>query len=121
MKVDFAHYPHKRIEKGKVINQVDVDSLLDIAVNKLLSVIQRREVKDFVDLYFLLKTFTIWDLLRGIEVKFSFETEPFLIADDFIEVEQFTSLPRMIKPLTLSELKVFFRERAIEVGKKMVE
>ena len=54
LKLDFAYYPYKRIETGNLVEGINVDSLLDIAINKLLTISQRDEVKDFVDLYFLL-------------------------------------------------------------------
>ncbi len=116
VKVDFAYYPYKQVEKGKVIDGVTVDSLADIAINKLLTVEQRLEVKDFVDLYYLLQKFTIGDLLAGVKVKFHLEIDPFVLASDFLKVEGFDFLPNMIKPLTLDQLQAYFTKRAKEVG-----
>lgn len=121
LKVDFARYPYKRLEKGLTIDNLEIDSLLDIAVNKLLTITQRTDVKDFVDLYFLLRKFTIWDLTPGVKVKFNIEIEHFLLGADFLKVEDFDFLPRMIVPLTLPDLKEFFREKAKEIGSKSVE
>lgn len=121
LKVDFATYAHKQIEKPKIVEGVAIDSLTDIAVNKLLTVSQRSEIKDFVDLYFLLKKFSIWDLRYGVKIKFNVDIEPLLLAADFLKVENFDVMPRMIKPLTLEELKSFFREKAKEIGAKAVE
>lgn len=117
-KIDFSLYPYKRVEKSKLIDGIAVDSLLDIAINKLLTVEQRTEVKDFVDLYFLLKEYTVWDLLEGVRVKFRVKIEPFIIASDFLKVESFEYLPNMIKPLTLEQLKSFFRQKAKELSAK---
>ena len=78
-------------------------------------------VKDFVDLYYLLKKFTFWDLRKGAKQKFRMNIEPMLIAADFLAVEEFTVLPRMIKPLTLEELKAFFRAQAMKLAKKNIE
>ncbi|MBI2314985.1 nucleotidyl transferase AbiEii/AbiGii toxin family protein, partial [Candidatus Daviesbacteria bacterium] len=50
LKVDFGYYPYQRLKKGKTVDSIDVDSLFDIAVNKLQTIRQRSEVKDFVDL-----------------------------------------------------------------------
>lgn len=120
-KVDFGHYPYKLLEKGQDSDGLMIDSFKDIAVNKFLTVNQRTSVKDFVDLYFLLKKgFTIWDLIYGKEAKFKMETETLLLAEDFLKVDEFETLPRMIKPLTLQELKAFFRKKAIEVGRKAI-
>lgn len=121
LKLDFAYYPYKRLEKGKIFNGISVDSLTDIAVNKLLTITQRTDVKDFVDLFFLLETFTVWDLLEGVRVKFGMKIEPFILSSDFLKVEDFDYLPRMIKPVTLDALKKFFREQAKEIGLKSIE
>jgi predicted nucleotidyltransferase component of viral defense system len=120
IKVDFGHYAYKRIEKNNIIDGLKTDSLTDIAVNKLLTVTQRSNVKDFVDLYFLLDKFTIWDLTEGVRIKFRMELEPYILASNFLKVEDFDFLPKMILPLTLEELKTFFREKAKEMGLKSV-
>lgn len=100
-----------------------VDSLLDIATIKNTTVNQRTDVKDFTDLYFLLiEHFTIWDLLYSTEVKFkNLDIDMTLLAEDLLKIEDFDTLPKMIKPLTLNQLRKFFRRKAMEIGKKSVE
>lgn len=120
LKLDFSYYPYKKIEAGAIIEGIEVDSLLDIAINKLLTVSQRNEVKDFVDLYFLLQKFSVWDLNYGVRKKFKYEIDPILLASDFLKVEDFDYLPRMIKPLTVDGLKSFFREKAKDLGSKSI-
>ena len=121
LKVDFGHYSHKKIEKNNIIEGLKTDSLTDIAVNKLLTVVQRSSIKDFVDLYFLLGKLTVWDLIQGVRIKFRIELEPYILASNFLKVEDFDFLPRMILPLTLKDLKGFFREKAKEMGSKSTE
>lgn len=121
VKVDFVFYPYKNLEPPKLINGIRIDSLFDIAVNKLLMVEQRAEIKDFVDLYFLLQKFTIWDLMAGIKPKFNLAIDPLITASDFLKVEGFDYLPKMIKPLTLEELKLFFIKQAKTLGSKLAE
>lgn len=121
LKVDFSFYPYKRLESGKLTDGIEIDSLFDIAVNKLLVVTQRTEVKDFVDLYFLLKTFTVSDLMVGVKKKFNVELDPFIIAADFLKIEDFDYLPKMIKPLKLKELIEFYRGLSKKLGKKYLE
>lgn len=121
IKIDFNYYPYKRVEKGKKHLGVEIDSLLDIAINKLLIINQREDVKDFVDLYFLLKDFTIWDLIYGVQTKFRREQDIVLISSDFAKVEEFDFLPEMLVPLNLSDLKEFFKQKAIELAKKVTE
>lgn len=121
VKIDFAYYPHRKIEDVVIIGDIKVDSLLDIAVNKLHTVTQRTTVKDFVDLYFLLQKFGMWDLIEGVKIKFKQKIEPFILASDFLKIEDFDYLPRMIKKLSLDELKSFFRQKAKEIGKRSIK
>lgn len=121
LKVDFGYYPYKRLRKGKFIGGFWVDSLFDIAVNKLQTIRQRSEVKDFVDLYFLLKDFTVWDLMEGARVKFRMEPDPYLIAVDFLTVSNFGNLPQMLVPLELKNLQSFYTDLAKKLGGAVVE
>lgn len=120
-KIDFAFYPYKQVKQGQIIDGIRVDSLMDIAINKLLTVEQRAEVKDFVDLYFLLEDFSIWDLLEGVKVKFKLKIDPFILGSDLLKVESFDYLPEMIKPLTLEGLKLFFQEKAKQMTNRSIE
>ncbi len=121
VKVDFAFYPHKQVEKVRMIDGIKVDSLIDIAINKLLTVEQRTEVKDFVDLYFLLQDISIWDLLEGVKVKFGVKIDPFIIGSDLLKVEGFDYLPEMIKPFSLEKLKLFFKQKAKQITGRSIK
>ena len=117
--VDFGHYAYNQIELSrKKYRSMMIDSLRDIASNKLFTINQRTDAKDFVDLYFLLRDhYTVWDLIYSAEKKFQHVGfDLLLLAQDLLKVEDFTSLPRMIKPLTLLQLKQFFRKEAKKLG-----
>lgn len=116
VKIDFVFYPYKVIENQQDFEGVLTDSLFDIGVNKLLMVEQRSEIKDFVDLFFILKKYTVWNLLAGIKPKFNLEVDNLVLASDFLKVEDFDYLPEMIKPLDINNLKDFFRELAKSLG-----
>ncbi len=120
LKLDFGYYPYQKIKGAVLVEGISTDSLTDIAVNKLLTVTQRNTVKDFVDLYYLLPTFTIGDLMEGVKNKFNTKIDPYILASDFLKVEDFDYLPKMIKPLTLEELKTYFSNRAKEIGKRYI-
>lgn len=121
IKVDFAYYPYKRLKKGIQVNGVDVDNIRDIATNKLHTITSRTEVKDFVDLYFLLKEFTLWDLIYGVKEKFRIELDLFWLGSDFLKVEKFEVLPKMLVPLKLKDLQDFFKEKAKQIGMRVVK
>ena len=49
------------------------------------------------------------------------ELDIILISSDFAKVEKFDFLPKMLVPLKLSELKDFFKQKAIELAKRAIE
>lgn len=121
LKVDFGYYPYKRVKKGEVLDAVEVDSLLDIAVNKLQTIHQRSDAKDFIDLYFLLKDFTVWDLMEGVRVKFRMELDPYIVAADCLKVRNFENLPQMLVPFELKNLQSFYEDLAKKLGMSVVK
>jgi hypothetical protein len=121
LKVDFAKYPYQNLEGPKNFDGVRVDSLFDIAANKLLTINQRTEVKDFVDIYFLSQKFNFWQLKDGVAAKFNIEIDPYLMSLDYMKANTFTNLPNMLKKLDLETLKEFFRKEAKKLSGEEVE
>ena len=120
LKVDVTYFPFRRLSLGEKIDGVVVDSLVDIATNKLMTINQRTEIKDFVDLYFLLQKFTIWDLFAGVETKYRQKFDLLITSSDLMKVEKFDYLPKMILPLDLKTLKNFYRDLAKKIGSTAV-
>lgn len=121
LKLDFNYYPYHRLEKSINVRGLSIDSLLDIATNKLLTINQRTDIKDFVDFYYIEPKFGIWDLIEGVKIKFRYELEPWALSSDLLKVEDFDYLPKMIKPLKLADLKKFYRSLAKKVSARVIE
>jgi hypothetical protein len=51
--LDFAHEPSKPLRPRETVDDVTVDSLLDMHANKVTCLLSRTEPRDLVDLYFL--------------------------------------------------------------------
>jgi hypothetical protein len=88
-----------------------IDSLENITLNKVAAIQGRLDVKDYVDLYLLLKDqpARILSLLAQAAQKDG-SIEPFLWSRLIGDVETFRVLPRMILPLRLEELVAFYRQ-----------
>lgn len=52
LKIDFNYFPSERIERGHVWKGLQIDSLYDIAVNKLETIDLSPRGKDYVDLLY---------------------------------------------------------------------
>ena len=99
-----------------------VDSFEDIAVNKVSAILDRREPKDFVDLYFILKesSFTVDYLMeRAKEKHANFESDEgrLLFAANLHDAGKLEMPPGLVKPVTMQdvqEILVPLAERIIE-------
>lgn len=88
-----------------------VDSLENITLNKITAILGRLDVKDYVDLYLLLKNRPdrIFKLLEEAKQKDG-SLDPFIWSRVIGDVETFRILPRMIVPLELKELVKFYQD-----------
>lgn len=112
LKVEFTKYPFKQLEKVNSFNDARIDSEYDIAVNKLITITDRFDPKDFVDMYFLLQKYTSEKLKEAVLTKFNTKLDPLTIGSSFAKVKMVEALPKMVQPLTIKELKEFFNSEA---------
>src|SRR3989344_6697196 len=54
IKAEFTYYPFSQIEEPKVVENLRIDSLIDIAVNKFFTLYQKPSARHFIDLYLIL-------------------------------------------------------------------
>ncbi len=109
LKVDLVTDVGFRVGVPELIEDFMVDSLKNIAVNKVCCLLGRLEVKDYVDLYFLFKNFQfdIFELLTLGQQKDG-GLDPFVWASLVVDVKRLSHLPQMIKTVTLKEMQDFF-------------
>ena len=106
IKVDIVNYPYPWIENAKLEDNLLLASIKDIAAMKIAAITGRGTKKDFIDLYFLLKRWTLKEILDFYMQKYD-DASMFLALrslsyfDDADENEQ----PEMIKPTKWNEVK----------------
>lgn len=98
--------------------QLYVDNPLDIACNKLSALFDRAEAKDFVDVYFIHQTglMRLEEIIPRAKEK-HIGLEEYWLARSFYRITEVQRLPRMVKPLALDELRVFF----LDYAKRLME
>ncbi len=126
LKIEFAKDVTAMMAPSLIVGNIIIDSFEDIAVNKVCAIMGREppEPKDFVDLFFILKesSYTLDYLVtRAREKEAYFENEEgvLIFATNLLAVDEFTFLPRMIKSLTLQDLKEDLRPRAREIIRRL--
>ena len=74
VKVDMVNYPYLWLDLPIEENGVHIASLKDIAAMKVSEIVNRGTKKDFIDLYTLLQSFTLDDILDMYSRKYSDES-----------------------------------------------
>jgi len=97
LKVDFNYYPFPRIEKGIKYKNISVDSIYDIAVNKVHTIAINPRARDFIDIYFIIKEkgYSFKDLID--KAKFNWHIDPIQLGVAFTQAAELKDYPRMIK------------------------
>lgn len=70
VKLQFLEYPYPLLEPTINWKGIKLSSIIDIACTKLQTISMRGSKKDFVDLYFLLKEYSLADLIAATEKKY---------------------------------------------------
>lgn len=114
LKVDFNYYPFPRIEKGKKYKNIEIDSIYDIAVNKVHTMFMRTRGRDFVDVYFIMKTidYNLDQLIRDAKAKFDWHIDRVTLASQFMKVKELKDLPTMLVSFNKKDMEKFFLKRA---------
>ena len=71
VKVDFVNYTYPWLDEAKSEDDLRLAGLKDIAAMKLAAVTGRGTKKDFIDIYFLLKQFSLKEMLQHYKNKYA--------------------------------------------------
>jgi hypothetical protein len=123
LKMEFTYFPFPRIEVGYREYGIDVDSQLDIAVNKLFTIYQRTKARDYIDLYLLCRGggYVMSDLVKKARIKFDWHIDPIQLGTQFVKVHEATDLPRMIADVKEEEWREFFVAEAKKLKSEVFE
>lgn len=131
LRLEFVSYEYPKIKPRKKWQGILIDSLEDIAANKVMALFDRNDSKDLVDLYFLLekKTYKIKTLLKWVERKFgvklevsSFWSECCRKIEDLDEISPFLLAEnRQQKREIIDKIKDYFSSRSTDYLRKMLK
>lgn len=123
IKTEFTYFPFPRLEIGKREYGIQIDSLIDITVNKLFSVYQRTQARDYIDLYAIVKNnnFAIEELVKKAKVKFDWHIDFLQLGAQFIKAKEVKDYPRMILEIRPDDLEKFFLVEAKKLKNKIIK
>ncbi len=121
MKVDFNEYDYPQVEQGTMVGNLKVDSVYDIAINKLYTVFSRKKARDYVDLYVLLSSgdFSLEQLLSRIPDKFGALPSDLTIIRSFMAAQDLTDYPTLLVPFDRKKMVDFFLAEAKKLEHKI--
>lgn len=123
LKCEFTYFPFTPLEKGIVQNGLHIESLLDIAVNKVFTIAQKPRARDFIDLYCILKKEKAWSLdalLKKSRLKFDWHVDHLQFGTQLLKAEIIADLPRMRIALPEDTWRTFFMDAAKDFQKNIL-
>ncbi|HLC94104.1 MAG TPA: nucleotidyl transferase AbiEii/AbiGii toxin family protein [Patescibacteria group bacterium] len=110
LKVDFNYYPFPRIEKGTCFKNLEVDSVYDIAANKLHTIFMQPRSRDYLDLYVIMQryNYSLNQLILAAKAKFDWHIDRITLASQFIKATDFDESSIMIIPFDKKSMDTFF-------------
>lgn len=123
IKTEFTYFPFPRIEKKKKIGSLFVDSLLDIAVDKMFTIYQKPRSRDFIDLFLILqqeKKWNIANLVKKAKIKFDWHIDFIQLGAQFLKVKEVKDYPRMIVKIDHKDWQDFFISEAEKLKNKVL-
>jgi predicted nucleotidyltransferase component of viral defense system len=124
IKTEFTYFPFTRIDIKQKFGKLSVDSLLDIAVNKIFTIYQKPRSRDFIDLYCILQEkpdFTIDDLAEKAQIKFDTFIDPLQLAAQFVKCQELKDYPTILKMLDEKAWQSFFMNEAKRLSARDVK
>ncbi len=120
LKIDLVRDPGPLFGETQTFDGVQVDALLNIAVNKVTA-LSRLAARDYVDLFFLAQAGLKFDDLLPLAKQKDPGLEEFYLGMALKAVDKIEErdLPKMLKPLDLERVKDYFRSLAAEVTRRV--
>ncbi len=125
LKVDFNYYPFLRIENGRKFGELQIDSLIDIAVNKIHTIFMRPRTRDYIDLFFIFKNerMNLNQLILLAKAKFDWDIDKMNLANQFIRIKDIKKedYPRVLIPFNSDKMESFFLALAKDLKKGILK
>lgn len=116
VKVDFVNYKYPLLGKIIVVDDVRMLSKKDIAAMKIAAITGRGSKKDFIDLFFLLKEFSLREILDYYNQKYHDGSEFMALKSlTYFEDADIQPQPKMFKEFDWNECKKSILEEVKKV------
>ena len=124
IKMEFTFFPFERIDKKNKIGDLYIDSLLDIAVNKVFTIYQKPRSRDFIDLYFILqkdRKLYLDELVKKAQIKFGNYIDPIQLGAQYMKAKELKDFPKMLADVKENDWQEFFISEAKKLSSKIIK
>ena len=122
LKTEFTYFPFTRIDKPIEAYGLKIDSIVDIAVNKLFTIYQSPRSRDFTDLYKIISKykFELSDLIKKARLKFDVNIDFIQLGSQFMQASELKDYPKLLVDLDESSWQDFFISEAKKFKKEII-
>lgn len=119
LKLEFTYFPFPQIEPPKIIKGLRLDSLLDIAANKVFTIAQNPRGRDFFDLYYIMKkrNWPLDDLIKYARAKFDWQVDPIQLGSQLLRVKDIHDDPILTDRRDFGVMEEFILGEAKKLAK----
>ncbi|NCC71080.1 hypothetical protein EOM09_05860 [bacterium] len=123
LKLEFTYYPFPQLEIPQQQDNLKIDSVFDIAVNKIFTLSQQARGRDYFDLYIIEQkySFSFEKLIKKAREKFDYPIDYLQLGINFNQVDHYLDDPILLKKINHEEISVFFKKEAQKLKNKIVK
>lgn len=123
LKLEFTFYPFQQVESPSRKNGLLVDSVVDIATNKLFTIAQKPRGRDYFDLFSIIQKYgyTTDKLRMFAKQKFDWHVDPLQLATRFDEVNLHLDDPILTEHVDIKAIITFFQNEAKAFQNQILE
>lgn len=123
LKLEFTYYPFQQVEQPKEMDGLLVDSVIDIATNKLFTIAQKPRGRDYFDLYSIIQKydFDLEDLRVKAKLKFDWHIDPLQLGSRLFEVDAHLDDPIIKESFDRKKMINFFQTEAEKMKAEVIE
>lgn len=119
-KFSLFYYEYSLIKKTVNFEGIQILKKEDIAAMKVHAIEDRGTKRDFIDLYFLAKEFSLKEIFKFYNQKYGVLKEHFYIilrSLQYFDDAERDKMPKMLIPTSWEEVKKFFKNQTIKLAK----
>lgn len=122
LKTEFTYFPFLQ-KKNNRYNKVAVDSIEDIALNKLFTIYQNPRLRDFMDFYMIInqKHYDLGNLRIDAKTKFDWDIDVVQLGSQLLKVKDLKDSPLLIGKFNYKKMEKYFFDLALSLSNEVLK